>query len=180
MIQLTSNETEKVKPLYILTWNATMPTAESHHQKGEKLYSTWDNAEGNLVDDTLVHGPDFKLSDSDYMTVGLKLNKYNNERSLIVLFKLMKETAVRVKCRYTITSKGKVLWSNEQTGQLKAESVDEWMFFGEKVKIPDDLPKNILVTVEVYEWEVFDWEPKENESNSSDESSNDESITDYE
>merc|ERR1712233_70739 len=61
----------------------------------------------------------------------------------------------RVKLNYLLSSAGKVLWQKERTEELEVESNDENGWTGADINddLPSDLPSNLLVTVEVIEWE---------------------------
>ena len=73
----------KSSALYILTWNAKMPTPEKHHQVWEDYYCTWNSADGNAADGTVKNTQDFKLY-GGVMDVYLRVGKINSRLPCIV------------------------------------------------------------------------------------------------
>jgi len=145
------------KSPYILTWNAKFPTPQNHQMNIDDFYCTWNNYVGNLVDGTKkrnVLRTSFKL-DHGEMDVGLYLDKETDERNIHIQFWLTSGKKGRVKLNYSLSSAGKVLWQKERTEELEVESNDENGWTGADINddLPSDLPSNLLVTVEVIEWE---------------------------
>jgi len=139
---------------YILTWNAKFPTPKNHQDGFENFYCTWNNSVGNLVKGTKKNNPKFQL-DHGKMEVCLRLHKKTNRRSIGVYFYLTSGKKGRVKFNSSLSSKGKVLWQKERTEEIKVKNNDEDGWTGGNIQddVPSDLPSNLLVVVEVIEWE---------------------------
>jgi len=139
---------------YILTWKAKFPTPENHTQNSGNFYYTWNNHVGNLVNGTVKGNPFFKL-DHGKMTAGLFLKKGTNRRGIESQFWLTSRKKGRVRFNWSLISNGKVLWQKERTEKLEVEPNSKTGWTGGNISdvLPSDLPFNLLVTVEVIEWE---------------------------
>jgi len=139
---------------YILGWDAKFPTPQNHQMNGGDFYYTWNHHVGNLVNGTRKRNPKFKL-DHGQMAVGLVLDKDTDERCICIRFWLTTGKKGRVKFKWSLTSDGKVLWQKERTEELEVRSNSTTGCTGGDINddLPSDLPSNVLVTVEVIEWE---------------------------
>merc|ERR1712179_399 len=121
---------------------------------GVDYFYTASNNAGNLVDGTRKTNPRFKL-DHGEMQVCLLLDKETDEREICIHFFLPSGKKGRVKFNYSLSVAGKVLWQKERTEELEVESNAKDGWTGGEINdvLPSDLPSNLLVTVEVIEWE---------------------------
>jgi len=165
---------------YIFTWNAQFPTPQNHMatntMASKKTYYTWNHNVRNLAiwdwDRTLkriTRGHSFRL-DHGTMAVGLVLKKgtckRTDKRCICSQFYLYTGKNVRVKFNVSLSSNGEVLWQKERTEELEVGSNVKdglsWSWTGRNGldyiqqfadDLPSDLPSNLLVLVEVIEWE---------------------------
>jgi len=151
--RMAKSASESRKPTYILTWNAKFPTPENHTMTDDNYYYTWNNHVGNLVDGTRKMNPRFKL-DHGQMAVGLLLKKMTHERRINNQFYLTTGKKGRIKFNVSVSVAGKVLWQKEtEELEVKSNRTDGWTGGDINDVLPSDLPSNLLVTVEVIEWE---------------------------
>jgi hypothetical protein len=151
-----------------LTWNAKFPTPQNHTLKTNNYYYTWNNHVGNLVNRTLKKYPKFKL-DHGEMAVGLCLKKGTDERCICIQFFLTTGKKGRVKFNVSLSLNRMVLWQTVTiTEELEVINNDRLGWTGGHINyvLPSDIPNllpNLLVTVEVIEWEpTSNNEPKKN------------------
>jgi hypothetical protein len=163
--RMAKSASESRKSPYILTWNAKFPTPQDHQQADDTFYYTRNNYVGNLVDGTRKRNPRFKL-DHGEMTVGLDLNKETDERAIFIQFYLTTGRKGRVQFNVSLSAAGKVRWQKEVTEELDVEIYDEnglyddgWTGGEIYYVLPSDLPSNLLVTVEVIEWDPIWGDP---------------------
>jgi len=140
---------------YILTWNAKFPTPQYHQTTCNEFYSTWNRRVGNLVDGAVKRNPRFKLDRGD-MSVGLRLKRVVDERRISIQFHLTTGNKGRVKFNWSLSSEGRILWQQERTEQLEVQEAyvnTGWTGGHINEDLPSNLPSDVLVIVEVIEWE---------------------------